>query len=94
VKRAFLSGLTVQLFLISAAFLVFDELMIPKVRSPVIGVAALCLGVVSAFFARKATPNPSWLVKIGMWIAGFLAIYVAIPVMEVVVVLIIWLFSS
>jgi hypothetical protein len=46
------------------------------------------------FFAWKATPHPSWLVKIGMWIAGFLAIYVAIPVIEVVVVLIISLISN
>jgi hypothetical protein len=63
-------------------------------RSPVIGVATLGLGVASAYFAWKATPHPSWLVKIGMWIAGFLAIYVVIPLIEVVVVLIIPLISN
>ena len=68
--------------------------MLPMTRSPVIGIVAMGLGVASAFFAWKATPHPSWLVKIGMWIAGFLAIYVAIPVIEVVVVLIISLISN
>jgi hypothetical protein len=89
VKRAFLFGLTSQLIFISAIFLVFDDLMLPMTRSPVIGIAALGLCVASAFFAWKATPHPSWLVKIGMWVAGFLAIYVAIPLIEVVAVLII-----
>jgi hypothetical protein len=88
-KRAFLTGLTVQLIFISAIFLVFDDLMLPMTRSPVIGIVALGLGTASAFFAWKATPHPSWLVKIGMWIAGFLAIYVVIPLIEIVVVLII-----
>lgn len=88
-RRAFLFGLTVQLICISAAFLVFDDLMIPMARSPVIGIVALCLGVASAFFAWKAAPHPSWLVKIGMWIAGFLAIYVVIiPLIEIAFVLI------
>ena len=73
-KRAFLFGLTAQLIFISAIFLVFDDLMLPMTRSPVIGIVALGLGATSAFFAWKATPHPSWLVKIGMWIAGFLAI--------------------
>ena len=93
-KRAFLFGLTAQLILIGAIFLVFDDLMLPMTRSPVIGIVALGLGVASAFFAWKATPHPSWLVKIGMWIAGFLAIYVAIPLIEVVAVLIIPLISN
>ena len=93
-KRAFLFGLTAQLIFISAIFLVFDDLMLPMTRSPVIGIVALGLGVASAFFAWKATPHPSWLVKIGMWIAGFLAIYVVIPLVEVVVVLIIPLISN
>ena len=93
-KRAFLFGLTSQLIFISAIFLVFDDLMLPMTRSPVIGIATLGLGVASAYFAWKATPHPSWLVKIGMWIAGFLAIYVAIPLIEVVVVLIIPLISN
>ena len=93
-KRAFLFGLTAQLIFISAIFLVFDDLMLPMTRSPVIGIVALGLGVASAFFAWKATPHPSWLVKIGMWIAGFLAIYVVIPLIEVVVVLIIPLISN
>ena len=93
-KRALLFGLTTQLIFISAIFLVFDDLMLPMTRSPVIGIVALGLGVASAFFAWKATPHPSWLVKIGMWIAGFLAIYVAIPVIEVVGVLIIPLISN
>jgi hypothetical protein len=94
VKRAFLFGLTAQLIFISAIFLVFDDLMLPMTRSPVIGIVALGLSVASAFFAWKATPHPSWLVKIGMWIAGFLATYVVIPVIEVVVVLIIPLISN
>ena len=93
-KRAFLFGLTAQLIFISAIFLVFDDLMLPMTRSPVIGIVALGLGVASAFFAWKATPHPSWLVKIGMWIAGFLAIYAVIPLIEVVVVLIIPLISN
>jgi uncharacterized membrane protein HdeD (DUF308 family) len=78
VKRAFLFGLTAQLIFISAIFLLFDDLMIPMVRSPVFGIVALCLGVASAFFAWKATPHPSWPLKIGMWFAGFLAIYVVL----------------
>ena len=93
-KRAFLFGLTTQLIFIGAIFLVFDDLMLPMTRSPVIGIVALGLGVASAFFAWKATPHPSWLVKIGMWIAGFLAIYLAIPFIEVVVVLILPLISN
>ncbi|TIO10747.1 hypothetical protein [Mesorhizobium sp.] len=93
-KRAFLFGLTAQLIFISAIFLVFDDLMLPMTRSPVIGIVALGLGVASAFFAWGATPHPSWLVKIGMWIAGFLAIYVVIPFIEVVVVLTIPLISN
>ena len=88
-KRAFLFWLTAQLIFIGAIFLFFDDLMLPMTRSPVIGIVALGLGAVSAFFAWKATPHPSWLVKIGMWVAGFLAIYVAIPLIEVVAVLII-----
>ena len=88
-KRAFLFGLAAQLIFISAIFLFFDDLMLPMTRSPVIGIVALGLGVASAFFAWKATPHPSWLVKIGMWIAGFLATYVVIPLIEVVAVLII-----
>jgi hypothetical protein len=63
--------------------------MLPMTRSPVIGIVALGLGVVSAYFAWKAPSHPSWLVKIGMWIAGFVVIYVMIPLIEVVVVLII-----
>ena len=93
-KRAFLFGLTAQLIFIGAIFLVFDDLMLPMTRSPVIGIVALGLGATSAFFAWKATPHPSWLVKIGMWIAGFLAIYVVIPLIEVVVVLIMPLISN
>ena len=93
-KRAFLFGLAAQLIFISAIFLLFGDLMLPMTRSPVIGVVALGLGVASAFFAWKAIPHPSWPVKIGMWIAGFLAIYVAIPIIEVAVVLIIPLISN
>ncbi len=93
-KRAFLFGLTAQLIIIGVIFLFFGDQMLPMTRSPVIGIIALGLGVASAFFAWKATPHPSWLVKIGMWIAGFLAIYVAIPVFELVAVLIIPLFSN
>ena len=93
-KRAFLFGLTAQLIFVSAIFLVFDDLMLPMTRYPVIGIVALGLGVASTFFAWKAIPHPSWLVKIGMGIAGFLAIFVAIPIIEVVVVLIIPLISN
>lgn len=94
-KRAFLFGLTTQLIVISAVFLVFDDLMLPMTRSPAIGIAALCLGAATAYFAWKAPVHSSWPVKIGMWIAGFLVIYViVIPVMELVVVLIIPLVSS
>ena len=93
-KRAFLFGLAAQLIFIGAIFLFFDDLMLPMTRSPVIGIVALGLGVASAFFAWRATPHSSWLVKIGMWIAGFLAIYVVIPVIEVVAVLIIPLISD
>ncbi|WP_119392798.1 hypothetical protein [Taklimakanibacter lacteus] len=77
-KRAFLLGLTAQLIITGAIFLLFDDQMIPMARSPVIGLVALCLGIASAFFAWKATPHPSWPVNIGMWIAGFLAIYVVL----------------
>jgi uncharacterized membrane protein HdeD (DUF308 family) len=87
-KRAFLFGLAAQLICIGAVFLVFDDLMLPMTQSPVIGVVALCLAVASAFFAWKAAPHPSWLVTIGMGLAGFLAVYAAIPVAEIVFVLV------
>jgi hypothetical protein len=77
-KRAFLFGLTAQLVVISALFLIFDDLMIPMARSPAIGVGALVAAVATAFFAWTATPHPSWPVKIGMWFAGFVAIYVVL----------------
>lgn len=93
-KRAFFFGLAVQLAIIGAVFLVFDDMMLPMTRSPVIGIAAIGLAVASALFAWKAAPHPSWPVKIGMWIAGFLAIYLAIPFIELVVVLIIPLVSN
>jgi len=94
VKRAFLFGLTAQLIFIGAVFLVFDDLMLPMTQSPVIGIVALGLAAASGFFAWKASPHPSWLVNIGMWIAGFLAIFVVIPFIEVVAVLISPLISS
>jgi len=95
VKRAFLFGLAVQLILIGAIFLLLDDLMLPMTRSPVIGIVALGLGAASAFFAwRAATLHSSWPAKIGMWIAGFLAIYLVIPVIEVAGVLIISLISD
>ena len=93
-KRAFLFGLATQLIFIGAIFLAFDDLMLPMTRSPVIGIVALGLGVTSAFFAWKAIPHPSWLVKIGMWIVGFVATYVVIPLIEIVVVLTIPLISN
>lgn len=93
-KRAFLFGLTAQLVIVGAIFLIFDDLMLPMTRSPVIGIAALGFAVACAFFAWKATPHPSWPIKIGMWIAGFFVIYLAIPLIEIVVVLIIPLISS
>lgn len=93
-KRAFLFGLTAQLIFISVVFLVLDDLMLPMTRSPVIGVIALGLGVTSGLLAWKATPHPSWPVKVGMWIAGFLAISLAIPLIEIVAVLTIAPFSN
>jgi hypothetical protein len=78
VKRAFLFGLTVQLILISVTFLFLSDLMLPMTRSPLIGVVALCLAAVSGYFAWTATPHPSWLVKIGLWVAGFLAPHVVL----------------
>ena len=77
-KRAFLFGLAAQLIFIGAVFLLLDDLMIPMARSPVIGPIALCFGIASAFIAWKATPHPSWLVRIGMWIAGLLSIHVVL----------------
>lgn len=88
-KRAFLFGLAAQLLVIGAVFLVLGDLIPPKVRSPIIGVVALCLSGASTFFAWHATAHPSWLVKIGMWIAGFLAIYFGIPLVEIVFVLVV-----
>ncbi len=90
-KRAFLFGLTTQLILISAIFLFLSDQMLPMTRSPVIAIVALGLAVASGYFAWKAPSHPSWPVKIGLWIVGFLAAYVIIPVVEVVVVLIIGL---
>ncbi len=77
-KRAFLFGLTVQLIIIGVLFLFFDDYMIPKVRSPTIGVVALCSAAVSGYFAWISAPHPSWPVKIGLWLAGFLAIHVVL----------------
>jgi predicted ABC-type exoprotein transport system permease subunit len=93
-RRAFLFGLAAQAILVAALFVVFQDLMPPMARSPVIGIVALGLGVVSAVFAWKAPPHPSWPVKIGLWTAGFLAVYLAIPVIEVVVVVILSLVSN
>ncbi|CAG0999943.1 MAG: hypothetical protein F9K19_18285 [Rhizobiaceae bacterium] len=93
-KRAFLFGLTVQLIIVGVIFLLLGEQMIPMARSPVIGIVALCLAAASGFFAWKAALHPSWPVKIGMWIAGFLAVYVAIPVIEIVAVMAIAVFSN
>lgn len=93
-KRAFLFGLAAQSILVAAIFVVFQDLMPPMARSPVIGIVALGLAVVSTVFAWKAPPHPSWPVKIGLWIAGFLAVFVAIPVIEVAVVLILSLVSN
>jgi hypothetical protein len=77
-KRAFLFGLATQLILISVVFLFLDDLMLPMTQSPIIGIVALCLGIASAYFAWIATPHPSWLVKTGLWVAGFLAPHVAL----------------
>ena len=93
-KRAFLFGLTAQLIIVGVVFLLLDHQMIPKARSPLIGIVALCLAVATGFFAWKAALHPSWPAKIGMWIAGFLAVYVAIPVVEIVVVMALAVFSS
>lgn len=86
-KRAFLFGLAAQLMIIGAIFLFFGDQMLPMTRSPIIGIIALGAGVASAFFAWSAPAHPSWVAKIGMWIAGFLAVYAAIPLVELVAVL-------
>lgn len=88
-KRAFLFGLATQFLVIAAIFLAFRDLMLPMTQSPVIGVGAMVLGAASGAFAWKTAPHPSWAVKTGMWFAGFLAPFVAIPVLELVVVLIV-----
>lgn len=88
-KRAFLFGLATQFLVIAAIFLALQDLMPPMARSPVIGVGSIVLAAASGVFAWKATAHPSRAVKTGMWIAGFLAPFVAIPVIEVVVVLIV-----
>ncbi|MGE0282418.1 MAG: hypothetical protein AB7P20_17650 [Rhizobiaceae bacterium] len=74
-KRAFLFGLTAQLICISALFLIFEDQIIPMARSPAIGVVALITAAATVFFAWRAAPHPSWPVAIGMWFAGFVAIY-------------------
>jgi hypothetical protein len=89
VKRAFLFGLAVQLFVVGVAFLFLGDLMLPMTRSPLIGVVALVLGVACGVFAWRLPPHPKWLVTISCWIAGFLALYVAIPVIEIVAVIVI-----
>ena len=86
-KRAFLFGLAAQLIIIGAIFLFFGDQMLPMTRSPLIGIVALGAGIASTFFAWNAPPHPSWVAKIGMWIAGFLAVYAVIPVIELVAVL-------
>lgn len=93
-KRAFLFGLTAQLIIVGVVFLLLDEQMIPMARSPLIGIVALCLAIATGIFAWRATPHPSWPLRIGMWIAGFLAVYVAIPIVEIVVVLIVAVFAN
>lgn len=78
-KRAFLFGLTTQLIIVSAGFLLFvidPHVLLPRETAAAVGLIALCFSIATAFFALKATPHPSWLVKIGMWIAGILAFYV------------------
>ena len=88
-NRAFLFGLTTQLILIGVIFLFLSDQMLPMTRSPVIGIVALGLAVASGYFAWKAPSHPSWPVKVGMWVVGFLTIFAVIPLIEIVVVLII-----
>jgi peptidoglycan/LPS O-acetylase OafA/YrhL len=79
VKRAFLFGLTTQFFIASAGFLLFvfdPHVLLPRETAAGVSLMALCFGMATAFFALKETPHPSWPVKLGMWIAGFLAFYV------------------
>lgn len=86
-KRAFLFGLAAQLIIIGVIFLFFGDQMLQMTRSPLIGVIALGAGVASIFFAWNAPPHPSWIARIGMGIVGFLAVYAAIPLIELVAVL-------
>jgi hypothetical protein len=79
--RAFLFGLTAQLIVVGVIFLLFADYMLPMTRSPIIGIVALGLALASGFFAWRAPPHQSWPVKIGMWIAGFLAVHmILIPI--------------
>ena len=85
--RAFLFGLSAQLFLVGTVFLVFGDEMLPMTRAPLMGAVALVLGVGAAVLAWRASPHPSWPATIGLWFAGFLGVYLVIPVVEIVVVL-------
>ncbi len=88
-KRAFLFGITVQLILIGALFLFFGDLM--RAHDAVAGHRRhrIVPGRRERLFRLKGDPSSAWPVRIGMWIAGFLAIYVAIPFIELAGVLII-----
>lgn len=86
-KRAFLFGLAAQLIIIGVIFLFFGDQMMPMTQSPLIGIIALGAGVASVFFAWNAPLHPSWIARIGMWIVGFISVYAAIPLIELVAVL-------
>lgn len=93
-KRAFLFGLMCQLVIVGVIFLFLGDQMLPMTRPPWIGVIAILFAGVSGVLAWRSRPHPSWPVAIGLWVAGFLALFVAIPLFELAAVLVIAVISN
>jgi hypothetical protein len=74
-KRAFLFGLGAALIVIGIGHIAGNVDM-PRWVSTVIAVVALIAGVITVVVAKKATPHRSWAVKVGMWLAGYVALTV------------------
>jgi len=72
-KRAFLFGLATAFIMIGAGHVILGNEMMPRSASIAIGAVALFAGVLAIVAARKAKPHPSWLVKVTVWIVGYLA---------------------